>query len=128
MASNQVIMDKGAMSPDELRVLRQQIAQPNGVIEVPRALQRFEIRRDVALAVELERAAVQDKAYMREVSGASTEALGMQSNATSGKAVIARQNQSTIVSAEIYDNYGFALRLAGELNWPTPSSSCRKSA
>lgn len=116
MASNQVIMDKGAMSPDELRVLRQQIAQPNGVIEVPRALQRFEIRRDVALAVELERAAVQDKAYMREVSGASTEALGMQSNATSGKAVIARQNQSTIVSAEIYDNYGFALRLAGELN------------
>lgn len=115
-SSNQIIIDKGAADETELANIRAQAAMPNGVIEVPRNAKRFELRRDTELAMRLEQSAVADKAYMREISGASTEALGQQSNATSGKAVLARQSQSGIVTAEIFDNYAFALKLVGELN------------
>lgn len=116
LSTNQVIIDKGLLDPEQLEVMREQIAAPNGVIEVPITAKRFEIRRDAALAQQLEQAAIQDKAYMRETSGASTEALGMQSNATSGRAVVARQGQSAIASAEIFDNYAFGLQICGEIN------------
>jgi hypothetical protein len=56
----------------------------------------------------------QDEAMLQDVSGIQSELLGRQTNATSGKAILARQEQGSMVTAGIFDNLRLAIQLQGE--------------
>lgn len=115
LSTNQLIVSRGAYSDEELEELQASAAAPDGVLEVSNTDKMFQLRRDAALAQQLENLAVQDKMYMRETAGVTSENMGLQSNATSGVAVQARQSQGQVVTSEIYDNYAYALQAVGEL-------------
>jgi len=111
LSTNRIIMDKGAV--DDLEALREEAADPAGIIEKNIGL-ALDIHNDTTLAEEhimLERA---DGDYIRSVSGVTGENLGQETNATSGKAIRARQEQGSTVTAELFDNLRHAIQLQGE--------------
>ena len=112
LSTNQVIMDKGAV--DDVEELRQEVARPDAVI-VKNPGKTLEINRDVQLAHEHMVLMDRDALAIRQVSGVTDENLGRHSNATSGRAIIARQDQGGTVTTELFDNLRLAFQLAGEM-------------
>lgn len=55
-----------------------------------------------------------DASLILDSSGITADNLGMDSNAQSGKAIIAKQSEGSAVTAEIFDNARFAYQLSGE--------------
>lgn len=59
---------------------------------------------------------MEQRAFQIQKSGGVTdENLGRQTNATSGEAIKARQNQGSMVTTEPFDNLRFAMQLDGEI-------------
>lgn len=112
VSSNRVIMDKGAV--DDIDDLRDEVARPDSIIEKNPGKQ-LDIERDIALAEEHLRLMDRDMVYIRNGGGVTNENLGRQTNADSGKAIIARQEQGGVVTTEIFDNLRYAVQLAGEM-------------
>jgi hypothetical protein len=112
LSTNQVIMDKGAV--DDIEELRQEIARPDAVI-VKNPGKNLEVNRDVQLAHEHMVLMDRDALSIRQVSGVTDENLGRSSNATSGRAILARQDQGGTVTTEMFDNLRLAFQLIGEM-------------
>jgi len=112
LSTNQVVMEKGAVEDKEQ--LREEAADPAGILEYKKGY-KFDIRNDKALAEEHVMLSAQDGEYIRSVSGVTAENLGQETNASSGKAINARANQGSVVTAELFDNLRFATQLSGEI-------------
>ncbi len=112
LSTNQVIMEKGAV--DDVEGLRQEIARPDAII-VKNPGRALEVNRDVQLAHEHMVLMDRDAVSIRQVSGVTDENLGRSSNATSGKAILARQDQGGTVTTEMFDNLRLAFQLIGEM-------------
>lgn len=111
LSNNRIVMDKGAV--DDIEELRDEAARPDGVIEKnPNRELRFE-KPGGEFQGNLE-LAQHDENFIQEVSGVTSENLGLSTNATSGKAILARQDQGSIVTANIFDNMRLAVQLQGE--------------
>lgn len=112
LASNRIIMDKGAVDDEE--EARSEAARPDMLIAL-NANKRFDIVDNVQLAdahVQIENS---DAAYIRTVSGVTGENLGLNTNAVSGKAILARQDQGNTVLTGYFDNLRYAWQVAGEM-------------
>lgn len=111
LSNNRIVMDKGAV--DDIEEMRDEAARPDGVIEKnPNRELRFEKPQgEFQGNLEL---AQHDENFIQEVSGVTSENLGQSTNATSGKAILARQEQGSIVTANIFDNMRLAIQLQGE--------------
>ena len=57
----------------------------------------------------------EDSAYIREISGVTGENRGMDTNATSGIAIQARQEQGTVITTVLADMQSLARQMEGEL-------------
>lgn len=112
LSSNQVIMEEGAV--DDIEELRQEAARPDAII-VKNKNKELTIQRDNKLAEEQLMLMDRDAAHIRNVGGVTDENLGRQTNAKSGVAITARQEQGGIVTAEIFDNLHYAVQLEGEI-------------
>lgn len=114
LSTNQVIAEKQTigkeMTWDELR---DEAARPDGVIVLDKA-GRFEIRRDVQLAEEHLRLMDHDGRMIQDIGGTTDENLGRRTNAVSGEAIRARQDQGSVVIASLFDNLRYAIQLQGE--------------
>lgn len=111
LATNKVVADSDAV--EDWDELREEAARPDSLIKVKPG-RKLELIRDTQLAEEhimLERA---NGEYIRHSSGVTAENLGQQTNASSGKAIQARQLQGSVVTAELFDNLRFAIQLQGE--------------
>ena len=113
LSSNQVIMEEGAV--DDIEDLRQEAARPDAIIVKNRG-KELTIQRDNKLAEEQFMLMDRDSAHIRNVGGVTDENLGRQTNAKSGIAITARQEQGGIVTAEIFDNLHYAVQLEGEIS------------
>lgn len=111
LSVNQVLMEKGAV--DDKEELREEAAAPDGIIEY-KAGKKLEFRKDIRLAEEHIMLQRQDGEYIRSVSGVTGENLGQETNATSGKAINARQLQGAVTTAELFDNLRYAMQIQGE--------------
>jgi hypothetical protein len=111
LSANRVVMDKGAV--DDMEELRDEASRPDAVIvKNPNKELRFEkpageFQGNLELAQH-------DEAFIQEVSGVTSENLGQSTNATSGKAILARQEQGSVVTANIFDNMRMAVQMQGE--------------
>lgn len=111
LSTNKTIMDEGAV--DDLEVFAEEIARPDAII-VKKAGKDLQINvdRDLAPAhIELVSRMIQ---MVQSQSGITDESLGRTTNAVSGKAITARQDQGSLASAEPFDNLRFARKIHGE--------------
>lgn len=108
--TNQVIADKGAV--DDPRRAAEEVAHPNGWIEKNPG-KEFTIRRDSEAANgQIEIMSMQAQSIQR-ISGINNENLGRQTNAISGEAIKARQNQGSVSTTEPFDNLLYAVQCQG---------------
>ena len=112
LSTNQVVADDDAVT--DWNEILEEVARPDGVIRKKRGSD-FQIRNQATLAPMHVQLMDQDARYIQEVAGVTDENLGRQSNAISGKAIEARQNQGYTVSSDLFDNLRLAVQLAGEI-------------
>lgn len=109
--TNQIIADDGAV--EDWEDLRNEVDRPDGVI-IKKAGKQLEIRRDTDAAtgqIQMMTLAAQS---IQRGTGISNENLGRQTNAASGEAIVARQQQGSVVTTEPFDNLRFAVQVQGE--------------
>jgi hypothetical protein len=112
LSTNQIVADEDAV--DDWDEALEEVARPNGVIKKRRGCD-FQIRNQATLAPMHVQLMDQNARYIQEVAGVTDENLGRQSNAISGKAIEARQNQGYTVSSDLFDNLRLAVQLTGEI-------------
>lgn len=112
LATNQVLMEQGAV--EDVEELREEAARPDAVIEYKNGA-KLEIRNNLQLADAHIQVEMRDSNYIRQSSGVTGENLGLSTNATSGRAILARQEQGNVVLTPLYDNKLLAWQLLGEI-------------
>lgn len=112
MATRRVIMDEGAVE-DENR-LAEEVSRWDSIIKL-KVNKRFEIQEGASLANQHIEIGEQNSAYIRQTSGVTGENRGMNTNATSGIAIQARQEQGTVITTTLTDNHILARQIEGEL-------------
>ena len=113
LSSNQIIAEEDAATDwDEIR---DEAARPDGIMLLDgRKDARFELVNDKQLAQQHINLMEIDARMIQDVSGVTDENMGKQSNATSGRAVTARQEQGAVITSELFDNLRYAFQLQGE--------------
>lgn len=111
LSTNQTIMDDGAV--DDLDAYADEVSRPDAII-VKKPGKELQINRDNTLAAQHLELSREDKQYIQDVGGVTDENMGRQTNATSGKAIQARQNQGVTATADLFDNLRMALQISGE--------------
>lgn len=111
LSTNKVIMDEGAV--DDLEEFREEVARPDGII-IKKQGKQLELNAERELAAPHLELMSRSIAMIQQVSGVTDESLGRTTNATSGRAISARQEQGSLATAPIFDNLRLAVLLHGE--------------
>lgn len=112
LSSVRVVMDEGAVEDEN--VLAEEVARWDGIIKKKPG-------KELAIIEGSDRAnqqlnvGEQNSAYIRQISGVTGENRGMDTNATSGIAIQARQEQGTVISTVLTDMHSLGRKLEGEL-------------
>lgn len=113
LSSNGMIADEDAFEDWDEAI--EELARPDRILKKKKGAE-VELLNETALVEEHIMLARDDAEYIQSVSGVTDENLGRETNAVSGKAITARQNQGTLTTAEIFDNYRYAIQLQGEID------------
>jgi len=99
--SNKTIMDKGAV--DDLDEFEEEVARPDAIIvKNPGKELRLDVDRDLADAhLKVMSMSI---GLIQTLSGVTDETMGKTTNATSGRAIQARQEQGQMSTAALFDN------------------------
>ena len=111
LSTRRVVMTKGAV--DDVGKLEEEMARPDSIIEKNKGSE-LEIIENLQLAAPHIELANQDSAYIRQISGVTGENMGLPTNATSGIAIQARQEQGSIITTGFFDNDALSRQLEGE--------------
>lgn len=111
LSSRQVIADDDAVK--DWDNLREEVADPMGIIKKKRGTE-LTIQTDVRVGEEHVKLSLQDQEFIRSVSGVTAESRGLQTNADSGKAIIARQEQGSVVTYQPFENLLSAMEMHGQ--------------
>lgn len=112
LSTVRVHVEEGAV--DDIEELRNEAGRPDAVIlhRPGKPAPVVENGADVAQAhINLMQI---DAQMIQQVGGVTDENLGRKTNATSGKAITARQDQGALATSMFFDNLRFALSLHGE--------------
>jgi hypothetical protein len=115
LSSNKVIMDDDAL-PDTWTMddFADEVAKPNAILVKRRG---SEIILDVDRELAPAHLSLMERgiSMIQQVGGVTDEQMGKSTNATSGKAILARQEQGSMATAKLFDNLRLAVQLDGEL-------------
>ncbi len=111
LSSNKVIMDEGAVA--DINKFTDEISRPDAVIEK---------RKGYELVINAERELApahldlmsRDIQMIQQAGGVTDELLGKSSNAVSGVAIDARQEQGSVATNKFFDNLRYAEQIRGE--------------
>lgn len=112
LSTNKVIMDEGAVS--DIDAFREEVSRPDAIIvKKPGKDLVLNAERDLASAhLDLMSRGI---AMIQQVGGVTDEAMGRTTNAVSGVAIQARQEQGSITTNKLFDNLRLAIQLHGEI-------------
>ena len=114
MATKQTKHEDGAI-PDEM-AFHQELHKPDGMLKVGVGkMDKVEIIENRDLAAQHLEIMREDAEYIESIGGVTDENLGQETNAASGRAIIARQDQGHVVTAELFDNQRLSIQLGGEI-------------
>jgi hypothetical protein len=117
LSVNQVITEVGAFDEQGEYTISDAIdavSRPNGVIVMRDGQKRFEIRRDYNELQGQTELVSMDRQFLQSASGVTDELLGRRTNATSGVAIAARQDQGSLTTSGLFDNYRLSMMLSGQ--------------
>ncbi len=111
LSANKVIMDEGAVP--NLASFREEVARPDGILVKAKGYElTLNAERELAPAhLELMSRSIQQ---VQTQSGVTDELMGRSTNAKSGVAIEARQQQGSMATAGLFDNLRFAKQVHGE--------------
>lgn len=112
MSTNKVVMDKGAV--DDLDELAREAGRPDGII-VKNPGKALELNADRGLEQPHLQFVDMDSRMIQDVGGVTDENLGKTTNATSGRAILARQDQGSLLTVKLFDNLRLAFQMTGEI-------------
>ena len=111
MSTNKVIMEEGAV--DDLDEFRDEVSRPDAIL-VKKKGYGLEINAERDLAPAHLDLMSRSMSMIQTLSGVTDENMGRATNATSGRAVLARQEQGSMTTAGIFDNLRYAFQVHGE--------------
>lgn len=113
LSSNKVLMEESAV--DDIEEFRAEAARPDAVMTVKNGklgAVKMDVDRDLAPAhLELASRSIQ---MIQQVGGVTDELLGRATNAVSGVAIQARQEQGSVGTSKLFDNLRLAFQQHGE--------------
>lgn len=111
LSTNKTIMEEGAVK--DMKEFIEEVARPDGVIVV-QPNKRLEINVDRELAQSHMQLMSQGISMIQSVSGVTDELMGKTTNAKSGVAIQARQEQGSMSTSKLFDNLRFGVQIQGE--------------
>lgn len=111
LSTNKTIMEEGAVK--DMAEFMEEVARPDGVIVV-QGNKRLDINVDRELAASHMQLMSQGISMIQSVSGVTDELMGKTTNAKSGVAIQARQEQGSMSTSKLFDNLRFAVQTQGE--------------
>ena len=118
LSANRVVADDDAIKDTDQSWddIVKEANRPDGLIKVyPKSQRGIEIQNETKLAMEHVALMTQDEKYIQSASGVTDELMGRDTNAVSGKAIRARQEQGGVVTTAFFDNNRLAFKLSGEI-------------
>lgn len=112
LSTNKVIMEEGAV--DDIDEFAEEVARPDGVLIYKKGFMPPTINTDRELAQGHMMLMQQSIGMIQQASGVTDELMGRRTNATSGIAIQARQDQGSLATAKFFDNLRFANQVQGE--------------
>lgn len=111
LSTNKVLMEKGAV--EDVNAFAEEVARPDAVIEYEKGYKiDLNVDRELAPAhLDLMRLTMQQ---IQSTSGVTDEQLGRTTNAVSGAAITARQDQGALQTASIFDCLRYARQWQGQ--------------
>lgn len=119
LSVNRVLYEDGAIDEAHEEDVLFEASRPDGRVRVRAgALQnnRFKIEPQIDMMTGHVRLMEEDKNNIHESTGVTRENVGQESGAISGRAILAKQQQGAVTTAEIFDNYRLAIQSSGEKN------------
>lgn len=117
LSVNRLIFEDGAIDKADEDEILEEAARPDARIRVAKgALENNRVRFDwgADLASGQITLMEQAKEHILEGSGVTRDNLGQQSNAISGRAILAKQQQGAVSTAELFDHYRQFMQLSGQ--------------
>lgn len=117
LSTNKVIMEEDVL-PEGVTLddFANEVAKPDAVLVVRNGkLGSIKMDVDRELAAPYVQMMAEDIAFAQTTTGVTDELLGRQTNAASGIAVKARQEQGSLATSKFFDNLRFAEQLRGEI-------------
>lgn len=115
LSANRVVVGKDDVTKDQdLDQIRSEAAQPDGVLveKTKGSIRTLENQLDVQGNLAM---AEMNINAIREMGGVTAENLGLNTAAQSGKAIIAKQEQGSLTTSDLFDNYRMAIKMQGML-------------
>jgi hypothetical protein len=117
LATNQLLYETEAIDEDRKAEIQRNLAKPNGMVEFKTgALSKgmIKIERNVELADAQTKLLEISAAHIHDGSGVNRELLGRETNAVSGRAIHAKQDEGSVTTAEFFDNLRLHVQLDGK--------------
>ena len=112
LSSNRIVADDDAS--DDWDRVREEADRPDGTV-LKKKGSELEIYNETTLADAHTRLMDQDSMYIQDASGVTNENLGRDTNAQSGKAIEAKQDQGEMVTNIFFDHLSDSFQMAGEI-------------
>lgn len=110
--AQRAFVQKGAV--DDIEEFREEIARPDAVVEYNAGHPEPRIDNDLQHAQAQDAHMSRNIEMIQQISGITDENLGRQTNANSGRAIIARQDQGAQTTNNFYENLRYARKVHGE--------------
>lgn len=114
---NKVIYEDGAIDEDDEQDVLDEAQRPDGRVRLRKGAlseNRFQIKEHGDMMGGHVRLMEEDKENIHEATGVTRDNVGQNSNAISGRAIIAKQQQGAVTTAELFDNYRLGMQESGE--------------
>jgi hypothetical protein len=112
LSTRGVIADEDAF--EDWSEVEEQMGRPDYILKKKRNRQ-VEVNQDTAIAKEHVGLMEQDEGYISQAAGVTKDNLGQATNARTGDALEARQDQGSVATTPIFDNYRFSIQWQGEM-------------
>lgn len=114
-STNQVFYEKSAFDEDDEEENLEQINMPNGEVRLADGgLKKIEVKNNIDVSKQHLEFQQEAKEHIYEGNGITRENLGQMTNAVSGRAIIAKQQQGAVTTAEVFDLYRLSQEISGQ--------------
>lgn len=112
LSSNKVLIEEGSV--DDIDEFAEEASRPDAVLVYKLGKQKPELNADRDLAAGHLQLFTMGMSMIQQASGVTDELMGRKTNASSGIAIQARQDQGSLATSKFFDNLRLANQIQGE--------------